>query len=147
MVRGDEDVRGAEVLDDGPHGGDELLHGIAAALEDPALRALLVAQGVDRVVVDVDHVRIPHELEALRAAHLADERLVLDGDAGGVVLPDDLLPRGARGSLRTIDEDLEAACAALAPSARYYPCNETLRPLFYTGTLWHAWEFAAAPVA
>ena len=43
VVRGDEDVRGAEVLDDGPHGGDELLHGIAAALEDPALRALLVA--------------------------------------------------------------------------------------------------------
>lgn len=39
-----------------------------------------------------------------------------------------------------------AACAALAPSACYYPCNETLRPLFYTGTLWHAREFAAAPV-
>lgn len=39
-----------------------------------------------------------------------------------------------------------AACAALAPSARYYHCNETLRPLFYTGTLWHAREFAAAPV-
>ena len=26
-----------------------------------------------------------------------------------------------------------AACAAAAPHARYYPCNETLRPLFYTG--------------
>ena len=39
-----------------------------------------------------------------------------------------------------------AACAALAPHARYSPCNETLRPLFYTGTLWHAREFAAAPV-
>ena len=39
-----------------------------------------------------------------------------------------------------------AACAALAPHARYYPCNETLRPLFYTGTLWHARDFAAAPV-
>ena len=39
-----------------------------------------------------------------------------------------------------------AACTALAPNARYYPCNETLRPLFYTGTLWHARDFAAAPV-
>ncbi len=39
-----------------------------------------------------------------------------------------------------------AACAALAPNARYFPCNETLRPLFYTGTLWHARDFAAAPV-
>ena len=39
-----------------------------------------------------------------------------------------------------------AACAALTQSARYYHCNETLRPLFYTGTLWHAREFAAAPV-
>ena len=39
-----------------------------------------------------------------------------------------------------------AACAALAPRARYHPCNETLRPLFYTGTLWHARDFAAAPV-
>lgn len=39
-----------------------------------------------------------------------------------------------------------AACAALAPAARYYPCNETLRPLFYTGTLWRARELAAAPV-
>ena len=38
-----------------------------------------------------------------------------------------------------------AACAVLAPHARYYPCNETLRPLFYTGTLWHARDFAAAP--
>ena len=38
------------------------------------------------------------------------------------------------------------ACAALAPRARYYPCNETLRPLFYTGTLWHPREVAAAPV-
>ena len=38
------------------------------------------------------------------------------------------------------------AAAALAPAARYYPCNETLRPLFYTGTLWHARDFAAAPV-
>ena len=39
-----------------------------------------------------------------------------------------------------------SACAALAPGAKYYPCNETLRPLFYTGTLWHARDFAAAPV-
>ena len=39
-----------------------------------------------------------------------------------------------------------AACAALAPHARYYPCNETLRPLFYTGALWHAREFGRAPV-
>lgn len=38
------------------------------------------------------------------------------------------------------------ACTALAPHARYYPCNETLRPPFYTGTLWHPREFAAAPV-
>ena len=38
------------------------------------------------------------------------------------------------------------AAADLAPAARYYPCNETLRPLFYTGTLWHARDFAAAPV-
>ena len=65
-------------------------------------------------MVDVDHVRLSHELEALCAAHLADERLVLDGDAGGVVLPDDLLPRGARGRLGAIDEDLEATGAALA---------------------------------
>ena len=32
------------------------------------------------------------------------------------------------------------------PAARYYPCNETLRPLFYTGALWHAREFGRAPV-
>ena len=38
------------------------------------------------------------------------------------------------------------AAADLAPAARYYPCNETLRPLFYTGTPWHAREFGAAPV-
>lgn len=38
------------------------------------------------------------------------------------------------------------ACTALASHARYYPCNETLRPPFYTGTLWHPREFAAAPV-
>ena len=39
-----------------------------------------------------------------------------------------------------------SACAALAPAARYFACNETLRPLFYTGTPWHAREFGAAPV-
>ena len=38
------------------------------------------------------------------------------------------------------------ACTALAPHARYYPCNETLRPPFYISTLWHPREFAAAPV-
>ena len=38
------------------------------------------------------------------------------------------------------------ATADLAPGARYYPCNETLRPLFYTGALWHAREFGRAPV-
>ena len=39
-----------------------------------------------------------------------------------------------------------SACAALAPAARYFACNETLRPLFYTGTPWHAREFGATPV-
>lgn len=38
------------------------------------------------------------------------------------------------------------AVEALAPGARYFPCNETLRPLFYTGTLWHARDFGRAPV-
>ena len=48
--------------------------------------------------------------------------------------------------IKTMPGLASAACAALAPHARYYPCNETLRPLFYTGTLWHARDFAAAPV-
>ncbi len=38
------------------------------------------------------------------------------------------------------------AVTELAPEARYFPCNETLRPLFYTGTLWHARDFGSAPV-
>lgn len=38
------------------------------------------------------------------------------------------------------------AVTKLAPTAEYYPCNETLRPLFYTGTLWHARDFGNAPV-
>ena len=38
------------------------------------------------------------------------------------------------------------AVAALAPGARYYPCNETLRPLFYQGPLWHPRNFGRAPV-
>ena len=38
------------------------------------------------------------------------------------------------------------AAADLAPAARYYPCNETLRSLFYTGALWHAREFGRTPV-
>jgi len=36
--------------------------------------------------------------------------------------------------------------AKAAPNATYYPCNETLRPCFYTGTTWHARDFGAAPV-
>ena len=39
-----------------------------------------------------------------------------------------------------------SAVQKLAPQASYYPCNETLRPLFYTGALWHAREFGRAPV-
>ena len=39
-----------------------------------------------------------------------------------------------------------AAVAELAPAARYFACNETLRPGFYTGTLWHPRSFGAAPV-
>lgn len=40
----------------------------------------------------------------------------------------------------------KAAAEELAPAARYAPCNETLRPLFYTGALWHPREFGRAPV-
>lgn len=38
------------------------------------------------------------------------------------------------------------AVAALAPGAHYYPCNETLRPLFYQGPLWHPRNFGRTPV-
>ena len=43
-------------------------------------------------------------------------------------------------------DTMQASFDALAPAARYFACNETLRPLFYTGTPWHAREFGAAPV-
>lgn len=39
-----------------------------------------------------------------------------------------------------------SAVAALAPQARYFACNETLRPVFYTGTLWQPRDFGRAPV-
>lgn len=39
-----------------------------------------------------------------------------------------------------------AAAADLAPDARYYPCNETLRPAFYTEPLWRPRTFGTAPV-
>lgn len=38
------------------------------------------------------------------------------------------------------------AVANLAPTALYYLCNETLRPLFYKGPLWRARAFGRAPV-
>ncbi|MEE0800039.1 MAG: glycosyltransferase [Gemmiger sp.] len=38
------------------------------------------------------------------------------------------------------------AVAALAPAARYYPCNETLRPEFYQPPVWHPRTFGTAPV-
>lgn len=38
------------------------------------------------------------------------------------------------------------AVEALAPHARYFACNETLRPLFYQGPLWRARSFGRAPV-
>lgn len=38
-----------------------------------------------------------------------------------------------------------AAVARLAPGAKYYPCNETLRPAFYTGARWAPRTFGAAP--
>lgn len=38
------------------------------------------------------------------------------------------------------------AVEKLAPDARYFACNETLRPLFYEGPLWQARAFGRAPV-
>ena len=38
------------------------------------------------------------------------------------------------------------AVERLAPRARYYPCNETLRPLFYEGPLWQPRDFGRGPV-
>ena len=38
------------------------------------------------------------------------------------------------------------AVADLAPRARYFVCNETLRPLFYQGSLWQPRAFGRAPV-
>ena len=39
-----------------------------------------------------------------------------------------------------------AAMADLAPDARYFACNETLRPAFYTEPLWQPRTFGTAPV-
>lgn len=39
-----------------------------------------------------------------------------------------------------------AAMADLAPGARYFACNETLRPAFYTQPLWQPRTFGTAPV-
>ena len=38
------------------------------------------------------------------------------------------------------------AVTDLAPQARYFSCNETLRPAFYRGPLWQARHFGRAPV-
>lgn len=38
------------------------------------------------------------------------------------------------------------AVADLAPQAQYFVCNETLRPLFYQGSLWQPRAFGRAPV-
>lgn len=38
------------------------------------------------------------------------------------------------------------AVEKLSPDARYFACNETLRPLFYEGPLWQARHFGRAPV-
>lgn len=38
------------------------------------------------------------------------------------------------------------AVTELAPQARYFACNETLRPLFYQGTEWKPRAFGRAPV-
>ena len=56
----------------------------------------------------------------------------------------ELLSRAAFVTGRTAFD--RAAVAALSPRAAYYPCNETLRPVFYTGPLWHPREFGRAPV-
>ena len=40
----------------------------------------------------------------------------------------------------------KAAAAGLAPGARYFPCNETLRPAFYTEPTWQPRTFGTAPV-
>ena len=39
-----------------------------------------------------------------------------------------------------------SAVQKLAPQASYYPCNETLRPEFYTPPVWHPRTFGGAPV-
>ena len=39
----------------------------------------------------------------------------------------------------------KAAAARLAPRARYFVCNETLRPAFYKGPAWRPRTFGAAP--
>ena len=39
-----------------------------------------------------------------------------------------------------------SAVQKLAPQASYYPCNETLRPEFYTPPVWHPRTFGEAPV-
>ena len=40
----------------------------------------------------------------------------------------------------------QRAVTDLAPQARYFACNETLRPAFYRGPLWQARDFGRAPV-
>lgn len=55
-----------------------------------------------------------------------------------------MLSRARHVTGRTSFDRAFVECAA--PQAVYYPCNETLRPAFYSGPLWHPREFGTAPV-
>ena len=111
-----EHVRGAELADDELHEARDLLDGVRTGVKDLALGGRLVAGGVDGVVVDVDHVRLPHQLLALRAPHAVHEVVVRHGDARGMRAADDLLTLGAGRSLHAVNEHGERGLAArLAP--------------------------------
>lgn len=93
----------------------------------PAYRgSCFVQRGIDRVVPGALLDKMQREFDTLAAAEAA-------------VLAHARFVTGRTGFDRRVVQ-------RLAPGARYFPCNETLRPGFYSGALWRPRVFGSAPV-
>ena len=81
MIRRDENVRSAQFIHDDTQDAGKLLNCRLAGVKDFGLRRGFVSDGVDGVVIDVDHIFSGNQLPPFILLHV-QKIIVLNGNAG-----------------------------------------------------------------
>jgi len=101
VIRCNEDVCALHIVDDNAEDVGKLLHGIFTSLKHFLLSRGFISNGINGVVVDVNHFFATYKLTAICAFHVQYIR-VLNGNAVGITGTKDFLSFRSRTAMLPI---------------------------------------------